>query len=217
MLLCGLACLTALLLRFLRSRGVERQQLKWLLFASAVTIAIFLVVQPNTSQEWTLGVLLALPLFPAVPVAAGVAILRYRLYEIDRIINRTLVYGLLTAVLGLGYAVGSLLFVLVARTRRAGWSPAPRWPRPRCSVRSGAASRPQWIGASTGAATTPPGPWTPSEHGCVSSGPGQPLGRAAGRGQPRHGADLCLALASTLPQSSSGAARSEARPSSWAY
>jgi hypothetical protein len=59
----------------------------------------------------------------AVPVAIGVARLRYRLYEIDRIINRTLVYGLLTAVLGLGYAAGSLLFVLVAG---AGTDP-PSW------------------------------------------------------------------------------------------
>jgi hypothetical protein len=113
---CGLACLTALLVRFRRSRGIERQQLKWLLFACAVTIAIFVIVQPNTSNEWDLGMLLALPLYPAVPVAAGVAILRYRLYEIDRIINRTLVYGLLTAVLGLCYAAGSLLFALVAGT-----------------------------------------------------------------------------------------------------
>jgi hypothetical protein len=120
---CGLACLTALLLRFRRTRGIERQQLKWLLFACAVTIAIILVVQPNTSNEWKLGMLLALPLIPSVPVAAGVAILRYRLYEIDRIINRTLVYGLLTAVLGLGYAAGSLLFVLVAG---AGTDP-PSW------------------------------------------------------------------------------------------
>jgi hypothetical protein len=116
MLGCGLACLAALLLRFRRSRGIERQQLKWLLFASAVTIAIFLIVQPNTSSEWDLGLLLAVPFFPAIPVAAGVAILRYRLYEIDRIINRTLVYGLLTAVLGLCYAAGSLLFALVAGT-----------------------------------------------------------------------------------------------------
>jgi hypothetical protein len=113
MLACGLACLGALLLRFRRARGIERQQLKWLLFASAVTIAILLVVQPNTSNEWELGLLLALPLMPSVPVAAGVAILRYRLYDIDRIINRTLVYGLLTAVLGLGYAAGSLVFILV--------------------------------------------------------------------------------------------------------
>jgi hypothetical protein len=58
-------------------------------------------------------VLLALTL-PLVPISVGIAILRYRLYEIDRLINRTLVYGLLTAILGLGYAVGSLVFVLVA-------------------------------------------------------------------------------------------------------
>jgi hypothetical protein len=123
MLGCGLACLTSLLLRFRRSRGVDRQQLKWLLFACAVTITIFLVVQPNTSSQWELGLLLALPLFPSVPVAAGVAILRYRLYEIDRIINRTLVFGLLTAVLGLCYVAGSLVFVLVAG---AGTDP-PSW------------------------------------------------------------------------------------------
>ena len=123
MLGCGLACLSALLLRFRRARGVERQQLKWLLFACAVTIAIFLVVQPNTASSWQLGLLLALPFFLAVPVAAGVAILRYRLFEIDRIINRTLVYGLLTAILGLCYAAGSLLFALIAG---AGTDP-PNW------------------------------------------------------------------------------------------
>jgi hypothetical protein len=123
MLGCGLACVVALLLRFRRSHGIERQQLKWLLFACAVTIAIFVVVQPNTSSEWKLGLLLALPFFLSVPVAAGVAILRYRLYEIDRIINRTLVYGLLTAILGLCYAAGSLLFALVAG---AGADP-PSW------------------------------------------------------------------------------------------
>ena len=48
-----------------------------------------------------------------MPISVGIAILRYRLYEIDRIINRTLVYGLLTAVLGLGYAAGSLVSILV--------------------------------------------------------------------------------------------------------
>jgi hypothetical protein len=172
MLGCGLACLAALLLRFRRARGMERQQLKWLLFACAVTITILLVVQPNTSNEWKLGMLLALPLFPSVPVAAGVAILRYRLYEIDRIINRTLVYGLLTAVLGLGYAVGSLLFVLVAgtgSTPRAGWSPPPPWPRRRYSGRPAAASRPRSIAASTGASTTRPRRSRPSPPACATN------------------------------------------------
>jgi hypothetical protein len=104
MVVCGLACLTALALRFRRSRGIERQQLKWLLFASAITVAVFIVIQPATSGQWDLGLLLALPVVPAIPVAAGIAILRYRLYEIDRLINRTLVYGLLTALLGAVYA-----------------------------------------------------------------------------------------------------------------
>jgi thiosulfate reductase cytochrome b subunit len=97
MVLCGLACLTALAVRVRRARGLERQQLKWLLFAAAITVVII-------SLSALVSVLWLLPLLPAIPVAAGIAILRYRLYAIDRIISRTLVYGLLTAILGLGYA-----------------------------------------------------------------------------------------------------------------
>ena len=106
LLLCGLASVVALLVRFRRSRGVERQQLKWFTFAGSVTFAGFmLIVTP--SQSGLIGpiyLLVGLPLLLSMPVAAGVAILRYRLYDIDRLINRTLVYGLLTAMLGLGYA-----------------------------------------------------------------------------------------------------------------
>jgi hypothetical protein len=99
MLLCGLACLAALAVRFRRARGIERQQLKWLLFAAAITVVILsLSLSPVVNRLWLL------PLGPAIPVAAGIAILRYRLYDIDRIISRTLEYGLLTAILGLGYA-----------------------------------------------------------------------------------------------------------------
>jgi hypothetical protein len=97
MVLCGLACLTALGVRFRRARGIERQQLKWLLFAAAITV-VTISLGDLVSRLWLL------PLLPAIPVAAGIAILRYRLYDIDRIISRTLVYGLLTAILGLGYA-----------------------------------------------------------------------------------------------------------------
>jgi hypothetical protein len=111
--------IAALVVRFRRSRGIERQQLKWFTYAAALAPLPFLAYE-YARPVWQ--VLLALTL-PLVPISVGIAILRYRLYEIDRIINRTLVYGLLTVLLGLGYAAGSLLFVLVAG---AGTEP-PSW------------------------------------------------------------------------------------------
>jgi hypothetical protein len=102
----------ALVVRFRRARGIERQQLKWFTYAAALAPLPFLAYEYAYSIS---QVLLAL-ILPLVPISVGIAILRYRLYEIDRIINRTLVYGLLTAVLGLCYVAGSLVFVLVAGT-----------------------------------------------------------------------------------------------------
>jgi hypothetical protein len=101
--------IAALVVRFRRSRGIERQQLKWFTYAAALAPLPFLVYElvPGGFE-----LLLAVTL-PLVPISVGIAILRYRLYEIDRIINRTLVYGLLTVVLGLGYAAGSLVSILV--------------------------------------------------------------------------------------------------------
>jgi len=98
--------------RFRRSRGIERQQLKWFTYAAA------LAPLPALAYELAPSIfgLLRTLIFPLVPISVGVAILRYRLYEIDRILNRTLVYGLLTVILGLGYAAGSLVFVLLAGT-----------------------------------------------------------------------------------------------------
>jgi hypothetical protein len=118
----------SLVVRLGRARGQERQQLKWLTYVSAVgalaiTGAVFVTDQP---------VIVAVFWFPAVAVAIGVAIFKYRLYDIDRIINRTLVYGLLTALLGAVY-VGLVLvlgqvFGGVTRDPRAGRWPAPPWP-----------------------------------------------------------------------------------------
>jgi hypothetical protein len=112
MLLCGLASAVALLVRFRRSRGVERQQLKWFAFAGAVTIAgtVLIVFPISYGLISPVSVLVALPVLVSMPVAAGVAIVRYRLYDIDRIINRTLVYGLLTTLLAAVYA--SLVLIL---------------------------------------------------------------------------------------------------------
>jgi hypothetical protein len=111
MLLCGLASVVALLLRFRRSRGVERQQLKWFAFAGTVTVAAVVLLVFPSQYGWLgpVSSLVGLPLLLSMPVAAGVAILRYRLYDIDRLINRTLVYGLLTALLGGVYAAVVLL------------------------------------------------------------------------------------------------------------
>jgi len=111
--------IAALVVRFRRSGGIERQQLKWFTYAAALAPLPFVVyeVVPRIFE------LLLAVILPLVPISVGIAILRYRLYEIDRIINRTMVYGLLTAILGLAYVAGSLVFVLVAG---AGTDP-PSW------------------------------------------------------------------------------------------
>jgi hypothetical protein len=100
LILTTLAAFLSLVLRFRRARGEERQQLKWFTYAGALVIS-FLVIGPLLPGEGALGTGLVIALFP---VAAGIAILKYRLYDIDRLINRTLVYGLLTALLGGAYA-----------------------------------------------------------------------------------------------------------------
>jgi hypothetical protein len=99
-LLATVAAVVSLVVRFRRSRGEERLQLKWFTFAGLLLPPVIFL------GDFLPGALsnLATAVIVVLPVAAGVAILRYRLYEIDRLINRTLVYGLLTVLLGLGYA-----------------------------------------------------------------------------------------------------------------
>jgi hypothetical protein len=98
------AAIVSVVLRFRRSRGVERQQLKWFAYAGALVVLGMLstLVLPSLGNlPWVM--------VAGLPVAVGIAILRYRLYDIDRLINRTLVYGSLTAILGLGYAGAVLI------------------------------------------------------------------------------------------------------------
>jgi hypothetical protein len=93
-----LGALASLVVRFARARGLERQQLKWFVYAAGLGVAVLVLPTPIPGfLEWTLAPV-------GLSAAAAVAVLRYRLYDIDRLINRTLVYGVLTAVLGLGYA-----------------------------------------------------------------------------------------------------------------
>jgi hypothetical protein len=109
--------IASLFVRFRRARNVERQQLKWLSYtgalvgvALAVAIAIEAIVGPRAVDLTNTIISLALAL---VPVAMGIAILRHRLFDIDVVINRTLVYGALTATLGGAY-LGSVLLVSLA-------------------------------------------------------------------------------------------------------
>jgi len=88
--------------RFFRSRGVERLQLKWLLLSAVALFAIALVQESVPMPLWLGGVLFGLGVV-ALPVSIGVAILKYRLYDIDRIISRTLGYGLVVVFLALVY------------------------------------------------------------------------------------------------------------------
>jgi len=96
----------SLVVRFRRARGVERQQLKWLLYAVAIAVlgTPLLSLAPSRTPELVVDLASAL-LIALIPVTVGLAILKYRLYDIDRLINRTLVYGLLTALLAGVYAL----------------------------------------------------------------------------------------------------------------
>jgi len=92
-------------LRFRASRGVERQQLRWVAAGVAAAVAGLLVSLPGglgIAPGW-----ISIVIFPALlcpPVAVAVAVLRYRLYDLDRVVSRTLAWALLTGLLGLGYA-----------------------------------------------------------------------------------------------------------------
>jgi hypothetical protein len=102
----------SLLIRFRRSRGVERQQIKWFLFVAAVATLLFVVSMLSTGAfsdvVWALGLLT----MAFLPLAIGLAILRYRLYDIDRVVSRAVGYTLVTATLAAAFAAA----VIVAQT-----------------------------------------------------------------------------------------------------
>ncbi len=100
-------CAAALARRFRHSRGVERLQLKWVAYAGVISAAIWFLV-PVSQGNKVLEIVKQIATM-GVPMAAGIAILRYRLYDIDLLIKRTLVYGSLTALLGLVYVVSVLV------------------------------------------------------------------------------------------------------------
>jgi hypothetical protein len=139
-----LASIASLVMRFRRAADEERHQLKWLTYAAGLvalaSVGASLVnvfSEPSDASDNIQNTLVTGAL-ACVPIAIGIAILRYRLYDIDRIINRTLVYGVLTAMLGavyagvavgLGTVVGESSLVVAASTLlvAALFRPARRW------------------------------------------------------------------------------------------
>jgi hypothetical protein len=121
-----LAAALSVFMRLRRSVGVERQQIKWLAYAAAglaisvILIIISIVIDAPRWYEWAANAIFV-AVIPGVPISIGIAILRYRLYDIDIIINRTLVYGSLTATLVVLYFGGIVvlqrLFVLLTGQR----------------------------------------------------------------------------------------------------
>jgi hypothetical protein len=99
-------CAGSLVVRFRRAHGVERQQLRWVAVAAALLVVaagaalVGLAVGATEVVTWALSAWVA-----GLPLAIGAAVLRYRLYDLDRIVSRTVAYGLLTLLLGGGYAV----------------------------------------------------------------------------------------------------------------
>jgi hypothetical protein len=107
----------SLFVRLLRARGEERQQVKWLAYAAMVLAGAFFLgsISGAIGASWV-GFVLSMVGFLGVPIAAGIAILKYRLYEIDILINRTLVYGSLTVMLALVYFGGVTTTQAIFRT-----------------------------------------------------------------------------------------------------
>ena len=106
----------SLVVRFRRSRGQERQQFKWLAYVAgllALATPVLVVLGDVDIAGAPLSDLVFVSLICFMPVAVGIAILRHRLYDIDVVINRTLVYGALTLTLGAAY-LGSVLLIGLA-------------------------------------------------------------------------------------------------------
>ena len=111
LLLLALASLLSVGVRYEQAQGIERQQLKWFAYGSVVLIASLIGAVPALWSGVVIPVLLGFGLFTS---CIAVAILRYHLYDIDRLIRRTVTYGLLTVLLGLTYLGGVLLLRQVA-------------------------------------------------------------------------------------------------------
>ena len=111
--------------RFRRASGDEREQIKWFAFAASLLATTFLVVVFPIlhGSAARMGEDIVTFMFSGLPIAIGIAILKHRLYDIDRIINRALVYGAVSVVLGLSYYALIIVLQLIVSDSGSGQSP----------------------------------------------------------------------------------------------
>ena len=161
-----LSFIARLLLSWRRASIERRQQLKWLLTGCAITLASGVLSIASVPAAFQSAVDFISDLgFVALPVCAGIAILKYRLYDIDRIISRALAYAIVTGVL-IGLYTGLVLLATRGCPSAPRWRwPPPRWPRRRCSILCGSGFSGSWTGGSIGPDTTPTRSWPPSRPG----------------------------------------------------
>jgi hypothetical protein len=105
--LAGFVAIASLFLRYRRAQGVERQQMKWFVAAVSIFPILFVVSQfvdqVGGSEDDYLGFIVIVVALLLIPLSMGVGILKHRLYDIDVVVNRALVYGTLTGILGGAY------------------------------------------------------------------------------------------------------------------
>jgi hypothetical protein len=117
LLLTIMVAIAAVVVRFRRSRGTERQQMKWFTFVAVLIIVLIVAMLAaeqlpaplDTVLQTVFGLGFLLGAIVGLPVTIALAILRYRLYDIDRVINRALVYGVLTAATAGSYVIWVVL------------------------------------------------------------------------------------------------------------
>jgi hypothetical protein len=96
----------SLAIRYRRSSSVAKAQIRWLLYSTVIVAGIFVLLVASDASQSAVGGLLLVVAFVSIPASITVAITRYRLFAIDRIISRTLTYPVLVATLGLVFAAG---------------------------------------------------------------------------------------------------------------
>lgn len=110
----AIGSILAVVLRYRRSKGEERQQLKWLATAGTFSVVIFAVsIFLADVFGDTVGLVAAFT-FVVIPIAIGIAVLRYRLYDIDRVVSRTVTYAAVTILLATAYALTALSLGTIA-------------------------------------------------------------------------------------------------------